>query len=101
MFFGFFLFAMLHSPWQRNTSQSITMMPSLKGNNHKSFNDYISHSGAVCESRGGSKEGEAGKGTQGRPCVFDRSVFVDDLSASPPMLTEVDCAGSSSENSCF
>lgn len=40
-------------------------------------------------------------GTQGRPCVFDRSVFVDDFSASPPMLTEVDCAGSSSENSCF
>lgn len=93
-----FFFAILHSPWWWSISQSITMMPSPRGNNHHSFNDYVSHSGAVPESRGGSEEGEAGRG---RPCVFDRSVFVDDLSASPSMLTEVDCAGSSSENSCF
>lgn len=72
-----------------------------RGNNHKSFNNYISHCGPVCESSGGSEEREAWRGTQGRPCVFDRSVFVDDLSASPPILTEVDCAGSSSESSCF
>lgn len=94
----FLFFAILHSPWRRHISQSITMMPSPRGNNPQSFSDYVSHSGAVPESRGGSEEGEAGRG---RPCVFDRSVFVDDLSASPPMLTEVDCAGSSSENSCF
>lgn len=79
------------------------MMPS--GN--KSSNDNISHSAALRESRGGSEEGEPGVawgrggGAQGRPCVFDRSVFVDDFSASPPMLTEVDCAGGGSENSCF
>lgn len=100
-----FLFAFLLAPWQPCVfSWSVTMMPS--GN--KSSNDNISHSAALRESRGGSEEGEpgvawgrGGGGARGRPCVFDRSVFVDDFSASPPMLTEVDCAGGGSENSCF
>lgn len=33
--------------------------------------------------------------------MFDRSVFVDGFSLSPPILSGVDCGGGSAENSCF
>lgn len=98
------LFAFLLAPWQPCVfSWSVTMM--LQETRVPTITSPTLRLSVSLEE--GARRGSHGwwwwwgGGTQGRPCVFDRSVFVDDFSASPPMLTEVDCAGGSSENSCF